>query len=227
MTKRPLDKDVREDIIIPTGWYAMNPKSKSSSTKDRLLDVAHDLFLNQGFSATSVDEICAKAKITKGGFFHYFKSKEDLGKAVLSRFCAASHKFMQEAGCCEKYPDPLDRVFANLDCVIHYVKESPQYKGCLIATFTQEMSNSHPEIQALCAQGLKGWAKMLKNDLNLAKQKYAPKARVDVDSLADHCIGVVEGAQVLAKATRNPSVIEKNIGHLKHYLEILFKKTHK
>jgi TetR/AcrR family transcriptional repressor of nem operon len=195
---------------------------KTSLTKDRLLDTAQDLFLSQGFSATSVDEICRKTRITKGGFFHYFKSKEDLAKAVLGRFCAASHRFMQEAGCCEKYPDPLERVFASLDCVGHHLRQ--ETKGCLIATFTQEMSGSHDRIQEMCAEGLSGWSKMLKDDLELARKKYTPQARLDVQSLADHCVSVVEGAQVLAKATRNPSVIAKNIDHLKQYLKFLFKK---
>jgi TetR/AcrR family transcriptional repressor of nem operon len=202
-------------------------KPKRSSTKDKLLDVAQDLFLSQGFSATSVDEICGKAKITKGGFFHYFKSKEDLGKAVLNRFCATSKKFMQDAGCCEKCPDPLDRVFANLDCVTGYVRGQSDYKGCLITTFAQEMSGSHPDIQAICSQSFKGWARMIKEDLQSAKEKYAPKARIDIASLADYCVGVVEGAQVLAKATKNPPVIAKNIGHLKEYLQMLFKKPTK
>jgi len=203
----------------------MISKPKQSLTKEKLLDVAHGLFLNQGFSATSIDKICRAAKVTKGGFFHYFKSKDELGKAVLERFCAASHSIMKEAGCCEKTPDPLERVFANLDGVVHYVKSSSASKGCLIATFTQEMSGSNPQIQAMCAEGLKGWAAMIKKDLQLAQKKYVPRARLDIAGLADYCVAVVEGAQVMAKATKSPAVIGKNIEHLKRYLEILFKKT--
>jgi TetR/AcrR family transcriptional regulator, transcriptional repressor for nem operon len=200
---------------------------KKMTTKDKLLQVAQDLFSSKGFSATSVDEICRRARLTKGGFFHYFKSKDELGRAVLERFCAASHQFMKESGCCEKFPDPLDRVFASLDCVAGYAKGNAEFKGCLIASFTQEMSISHPQIQVMCAEGLRGWAKMLKVDLELAQKKYAPKAKLDIQSLADHCVGVVEGAQMMAKATKNPAVMEKNIGHLKHYLEILFKQPTK
>jgi TetR/AcrR family transcriptional repressor of nem operon len=202
----------------------MMKNPKRSQTKDRLLDVAHDLFLSQGFSATSVDEICRKAKITKGGFFHYFKSKEELGKSVLNRFCEASQRFIVEAAP-QKHADPLERVFAHLDCVANYAKQGS--KGCLIASFTQEMSGSHPEIQAMCAEGLRGWAKMLKVDLELAREKYAPQTRLDIAGLADHCVSVVEGAQVLAKATRNPSSVGKNIDHLKQYLKFLFKKQTK
>lgn len=194
-------------------------------TKDRIISVARGLFLEQGFSATSVDKICQAAKITKGGFFHYFKSKEDLGKAVLGQFCASSQKLMQEAGCCHKNPDPLERVFANLDCVIAYAKQGSGHKGCLIATFSQEMSQTHPAIQSMCVEGLRGWSAMLKEELKQAKKKYIPKSSLDVSSLADHCVSVVEGAQILAKANKSNKPMQESIGHLKHYLTILFKTT--
>lgn len=200
-------------------------QNTKQTTKDRILAVARDLFLSRGFSATSVDRICAKAGITKGGFFHYFKSKEDLGKAALGEFCEASYKVMQEAGCCQKNPDPLDRVFANLDCVVGYAKATSGHKGCLIATFAQEMSQSHPEIQSMCVDGLKGWSGVLKKELTLAKKKYIPRSSMDVASLADHCVSVVEGAQILAKATGKVKVVEESIKHLKKYLTILFKPT--
>jgi TetR/AcrR family transcriptional repressor of nem operon len=197
------------------------------TTKDKLLDVAHDLFLNQGFAATSIDEICRRAKVTKGAFFHYFKSKDDLGKAVLNRFCDSAQEVMAKAGCSETNPDPLERVFSNLNCVIDYAKSAGSFKGCLIATFTQELSGTNADIQAICSTSLRTWAKTIKEDLKLAKIKYAPRSRLDVGSLADYCVAVVEGAQVLAKATQSPAVIEKAINHLKQYLNLLFKKPTK
>lgn len=201
----------------------MKKTPKQYPTRDKILNVARDLFLDQGFSATSVDKICQKAQITKGGFFHYFKSKEDLGKAVLGRFCESSYKVMEEACCCQKTPDPLDRVFANLDCVISYAKQTTGSKGCLITTFSQEMSQTHPAIQSMCVEGLRGWSEMLKEELKEAKKKYIPKSSLDVGSLADHCVSVVEGAQVLAKATRSVKPIEGSVGHLKKYLMMVFK----
>ena len=64
----------------------------ASPTKDKLMGAAQDLMLERGFTATTVDDICDKAGVTKGSFFHYFKSKDDLAKQVLGRFCAAGNK---------------------------------------------------------------------------------------------------------------------------------------
>jgi len=55
-------------------------------TKRKLVDAGVALMRQRGFSATTVDDICAEAGVTKGGFFHYFKSKDDLATAAVTRF---------------------------------------------------------------------------------------------------------------------------------------------
>jgi AcrR family transcriptional regulator len=46
--------------------------------RDRLLGAAVDLFAENGFDGTSVQEIVARAEVTKGAMYHYFRSKDDL-----------------------------------------------------------------------------------------------------------------------------------------------------
>lgn len=196
---------------------------KKKSTLDNILDAAHNLFLGRGFSATSVDEICRKAKVTKGGFFHYFKSKECLGKAVLERFCTTARDGIRQQAQEEKLSDPLERVFAALDCIPGNKQNGKKHQGCLIATFIQEMSQTHPEIQSMCVDSLKEWASMIKADLQLAKEKFAPASSVNVESLANYCVAVVEGAQILAKASGKKKDMDESIKHLKEYLTFIFK----
>ena len=62
----------------------MSKKTKASK-RDTLLSKATELFRMQGFQATSIDDVCAAAHVTKGAFFHYFKSKKALAKACLGR----------------------------------------------------------------------------------------------------------------------------------------------
>ena len=66
-------------------------------TKGKLLDVAQQMMLARGFAATSVDEICQKAKFTKGCFFHYFESKEELGRALVEKW-AQERKTTHDTG---------------------------------------------------------------------------------------------------------------------------------
>lgn len=200
-------------------------RSKKTSTLENIQEAARDLFLKRGFSATSLDDICRQAKVTKGGFFHYFKSKECLAKAVLKKFCLSASDQMREAGCCESLSDPMERVFAALDCFPGKFQKNIKQQGCLITTFIQEMSQSNPEIQSMCVDGLNQWAAMLKEDLKLAKTKHIPKASVDIDSLANYCVAVLEGAQILAKASGKRKAIDESVAHLKQYLRFLFNLT--
>jgi len=55
-------------------------------TKRKLVDAGVNLMRRRGFNATTVDDICAAAGVTKGAFFHYFKSKDDLATAAVIRF---------------------------------------------------------------------------------------------------------------------------------------------
>ena len=198
---------------------AKNPKAKKA-----ILDAAQELMLSKGFAATSVDEICKKAKLTKGTFFHYFKSKEDLGKTALERFCCSSRDTMQACGCGEKNSDPLKRVYGYVDFARGAAKKPAYLAGCLLGTFTQELSDTHPRLRAACADGFDAWAGILKKDLKEAKAKYAPKADFDCNELAEYFISVFEGSLLLAKARKDNRIIEKNLTLFKGYLKTLFKK---
>jgi TetR/AcrR family transcriptional repressor of nem operon len=58
----------------------------SLETRTKLLDAARDLIRAKGYSATTVDDICQAAGVTKGGFFHHFESKDQLGVAAAEQF---------------------------------------------------------------------------------------------------------------------------------------------
>ena len=51
---------------------------KTKTTKGKIIDAAWKLFYEQGFENTTVDEIIIESKTSKGSFYHYFRSKEDL-----------------------------------------------------------------------------------------------------------------------------------------------------
>lgn len=194
-----------------------------SPTKEKLLEAAQQLMLVKGFPATTVDEICETAGFTKGSFFHYFESKEQLGKEVLDRFyCSLQQKVQQ--GSFRKNSDPLQRVYGYVDRFIEMSKNPELPSGCLLGNFTQELSDTHPEIRSLCAQRFAEWAAALKHDLDEAKTKYAPKAPFDTQSLAEYFIAVMQGSQILATAKQDKRVFEQNLQHFRRYIKNLFEK---
>ena len=191
--------------------------------RTKLLDAAQSLMLTKGYAGTSVDDICRAANLTKGTFFHYFDSKEDLGKKVLERFCCHSMtKRNDYCGCDEKKnDDPLKRVYRHVDFAIAMSKDGTA-QGCLLGTIAQELSDTSPGIREICRQGFDEWAKIFKKDLDEAKARHAPKVNIDTRSLAEYFIAIVEGSQILAKVKQNRKIIEHNMQHFKQYLKTIF-----
>jgi len=188
-------------------------------TQERLIEAATSLALEKGFADMAVDEICERADLTKGAFFHYFTGKEAFGKAVLQRW-VANGTAGESAAPFWEMADALDRVFGYLDYIAELAKAGPC--GCLVGIFSQELWQSHPELRADCEVAFTGWAERLGRLLEEAKIRHAPTASFDPRSVAYHFIAVFEGGLILARAYKRPDMVQEQIGHFKRYAQSLF-----
>ncbi|MBI5197630.1 MAG: TetR/AcrR family transcriptional regulator [Nitrospirae bacterium] len=201
----------------------MRKKQEHSPAKEKLLDAAQRLMLAKGYEATSVEEICSATGLTKGSFFHYFGSKEDLGKAALDRHVSARFQTFQEAPFMKK-TDPLQRIYGYVDFIAEMNRNPEGQIGCLLGVFSQELSDTRPGIRSQCARQFAQWAEALKQDLDMAKEKYRPRTSVNARELAEHLIAVIEGSLILAKANQDREIVGRNLRHFKQYLKSIFER---
>jgi TetR/AcrR family transcriptional repressor of nem operon len=201
----------------------MKTARTDSAIKTRFLEAATRLMLAKGYSATSVDEICSAAKATKGGFFHYFASKESLGRSVLERYASSMFEVVSKAPFTKK-SDPLQRVYGYVDFLIERSKSPDLRNGCIVGNFAQMLSETHPAIGSLCNEFFGWWSDAFKADLDKTKAAYAPRSRINTKDLADHLLSVFEGSLMLAKSKRDVNIVEKNLLHYKRYLKSLFEQ---
>jgi TetR/AcrR family transcriptional regulator, transcriptional repressor for nem operon len=192
----------------------------SSATRTRLLDAARDVIRAKGYSATTVDDICAMAGVTKGGFFHHFASKEQLGIAAIEQFGMMASTIFGSAPYRSK-PDPRDRVLGYVDFRASMLQGDIAQYTCLLGTTVQEVYATHPDIRAACDQGMSEHVAELTRDIEAAKQKYAPDATWSAQSVGYFMQSVLQGAFIFAKAKQNPEVATECLGHLRRYLETL------
>jgi TetR/AcrR family transcriptional repressor of nem operon len=190
-------------------------------TKRRLVDAGVNLMRARGFNATSVDEICFEAGVTKGGFFHYFKSKDELARTAVMEFREGRAKELQDASF-RKLVDPLDRVFGRIDYVKSSLAGGRTPKGCLIGMLAQELSFTNPELRASCREGFARIAQDFEKDLADAKAAYAPKASFDPKKLALLYVSIFQGSLIMAKASESAAVVSENLDQFRDYLEHLF-----
>jgi AcrR family transcriptional regulator len=87
----------------------MNVKSKKvrqgEATRHALLDAARTLFGEQGYAATSLDEVARAAKVTKGALYHHFEGKQELFGAVYEQI---KREASERAATAFLEPDPWE-----------------------------------------------------------------------------------------------------------------------
>jgi len=206
--------------------FSARSKSELPETKRKLIDAGVELMRVQGFNATSVDEICAAAGVTKGGFFHYFKSKEDLAKAAVGRFREGKMRSLGEAPY-RTMKDPLDRVFGRLDFEKAVIEQSGgrPAKGCLVGMFAQEMVVKHQELRGACEEFFSDVGGDLEKEIAEAKALHAPEAAFDPKKVATFYLAMVQGSLILSKSSGSNEVRLDNIEQFRQYLALLFGKA--
>ena len=209
---------------IPTGWYAVDMTSQisplqPSGTKAKLLDAALRLVRERGFAATSVDDLCGAAGVTKGAFFHHFASKDVLGVAAANHW-AETTSVLFAKGPYHALADPLDRLFAYLDFRAELIAGDIPEFTCLVGTMVQEVHETSPTIRAACDASISGHAETLVPDIAGALAAHGV-AGIDPHSLALHTQAVLQGGFILAKAKGDAAIARQSVAYLKHYVALL------
>lgn len=163
------------------------------------------------------------AGLTKGSFFHHFKSKDELALAAADHFVARAGRLFASAAY-QDCDDPLDRLLGYVDLRAAILQGEPPDFTCLLGTMVQEVYATNPAIRATCERHIDDGAAALAADIAEAKALYAPNAAWTPESLALFTQAVIQGAFVLAKAKQGPEVAVSCIGHLRRYLETQFER---
>jgi TetR/AcrR family transcriptional repressor of nem operon len=190
-------------------------------TREKLLDAAVSMFRERGYCATSVDDLCVRAGVTKGAFFHNFKSKDALAVASAEYWTQATGS-MFEAAAYHDHKDPLDRILGYLDLRTTLVGGELPDITCLAGTMVQETYASHPSIARACEASICTHAATLEADISAAMARHRIAGNWTAQSLALHIQVVLQGAFILAKAKGDIVVAVESIGHLRRYIELLF-----
>jgi TetR/AcrR family transcriptional repressor of nem operon len=197
------------------------PKSPKLGARQKLLDAALSLIREKGYSSTSVEELCIGARVTKGAFFHHFKSKDALAVAAANHWSEVTGAFFETAPY-HRHSDPLDRVLGYLDFRKAILTGEIAEFTCLVGTMVQETYGTHPDIRDACEASISAHAARIEADIADAMKLYRIRAPWTAESLALHTQAVLQGAFILAKAKGGASIAAASIDHLHRYIELLF-----
>ena len=201
--------------------FFLMSKPQRISARTKLLDATLHMVRQQGFAATSVDELCKAAGVTKGAFFHHFDSKEALGVAAADYWSETTGTMFADAPY-HQIEDPVERVIGYVRLRRDLLDGKEAEYTCLVGTMVQEAYTSNPAIRDACKTSIFGHAETLEDDIQAAIDACGLAPDWTAKSLALHTQAVLQGAFILAKASGERRVAEDMVDHLERYIRFLF-----
>lgn len=155
----------------------MAPASTAGETRNRILGIAFNEFYKNGFQGSSLNRIVELAQTTKGALFHHFKSKQELGYAVVQEVIRPELQ--------RSWIDPLDQSLDpihDLKQMLHHAMQLDKDRichGCPLNNLAQEMSPLDETFRKLIESLYDEWRKSVANAF--ARGVKAGKVRNDVN----------------------------------------------
>lgn len=195
-----------------------SPPENAPDARERIIEVAADLFLKQGYGATGIAQILEAADILRGSLYYYFPTKEDLLLATLEW---RKKMFWPEVvqPVFDRLDDPLERMFGILDGYRNLLMDCEFQMGCPIGNLALELSESHPRVRQLLAENFDNWKNAVKGCLEQARHKLPEESKPG--DMAHFVLTVMEGAVMLARTYRTIECYDQAIDRLRDYFDRL------
>jgi TetR/AcrR family transcriptional repressor of nem operon len=197
---------------------------QSAETQGKLIAAAQRLMLQQGYAATTVDQICAEVGLTKGSFFHHFANKEAICRAAVDAWGEMGTRLYAEAW---KDPtaDPLDQFNRMLDIMISFTTTREEPCLCMVGMMSQELALTNPGLRAACARHLDDWTRSVVRMLDAAKRRHRPAVDFDAERVGWLLNSIWQGSMLIAKTRCTPRMIVDNLELARAYVAGLFANT--
>jgi len=189
-------------------------------TREKLIETARNLFLQNGYGNTGVAQILKTADVGSGSLYHFFPTKEDLLLAVLHKYKELLHPMVIQP-VFDRVTDPIERIFGVLDGYRQMLVMMQFSMGCPIGNLALELSNSHPAARQLLAENFTGWRLAIEKCLNDAADRLPEN--VSAEGLAQFVLTTMEGAVMLARTYRNLEPYNNAVSQLRDYFDRLLK----
>jgi len=190
-----------------------------STAKAHIVEAASRLMHLQGFNNTSIDDVLKECGIGKGNFYYYFKSKEELGYAIIDNNLRqfTEHVIDKAFG---NQKDALAQVDDFLDIILELYRERNCSGGCPMANMAMEMSDIHEGFRKKLQTVFEGWRIHLGTALRKARAQGQLADHTDPTMLAQFVVAAVEGGILLAKLKRNMGILENCFGEIKKHIRM-------
>jgi TetR/AcrR family transcriptional repressor of nem operon len=187
-----------------------------SDRRTQILDAAAHLISERGYTLTSIDDVIREARLSgKSHFYHYFKSKEELGFAVLNR---QFERFAERGLAILREPmiDPLERLHLFIDSLVVLQAERGCKGGSPFGSLAAEMADANEGFRKRIDVVFERWASQIQSLLWEARAQL--NEDVDAARLSRFIIATLEGALLMSRVNRDIAVLQAIAADLKRFI---------
>ena len=190
------------------------------ATREVVIEAAARLIHLQGYQHTSIDDVLRASGVGKGNFYHYFKSKEDLGYAILDRVADA---FLERAlePC---FRDPDGARLGQIRCFLGRASDALRARncvgGCVFGNLAAELSDVHEGFRERLAELFSRWRARLTRALEEARDRGEVTDACRPEAVAHFIVASLEGAMLLTKLTKDIAVMDRCVEEMNRYLSL-------
>lgn len=182
---------------------------RASQKREKLLDAARQLIHQQGYRQTTLAHIAEQSGVPLGNVYYYFKTKDDLARAVITEHRADFEAMF--AAWERAIPDPRARLHALLDFVLSWQAVLAD-SGCPVGSLCQELGKQDGPLAAEARS-------IIQIQLDWVRRQFSAMGRTDADALAMKVITHLQGISLMANALGDPAVVADQVAELRQWLE--------
>jgi TetR/AcrR family transcriptional repressor of nem operon len=190
------------------------------TTRDALVVAARRLMEVRGYQNTSLDDVLRESGVGKGNFYHHFRSKEDLGYAIIDQIISSFLERTLEPCFSDLEGHRLNQIRCFLARVLEYQRERRCVGGCAMGNLASELSDVHEGFRARLASVFTAWQERLTLALREAQTRGEVVPGCQPEGVAHFLVAALEGSILLSKVTKNIGVMEQCVIEIERYLAL-------
>jgi TetR/AcrR family transcriptional repressor of nem operon len=176
-------------------------KPAPSNVRENIIAIATPIFAIRGFSAVGLNEVLTAADVPKGSFYHYFRSKDAFGVALLERYFEGHLAFV-ESTLTTPHLTKAQSLIRFLDEWEDYQTHSDFVGRCLAVKLSCEVMGMSEVMRAALRQGIDSIVCRMAHAINAGVKEGSLSIDEDPCELARRIYQIWMGASVLAKIVR-------------------------
>ena len=193
---------------------------KADATRRAILQKAFELIYVNGYQTTSIDHIIATTQVTKGAFYYHFKTKDEMGLAIINEILKSSltNSFVEPL---QKERNPLDAIYNLIHDLLMKNDFLKVEYGCPAANFTQEMTPWNITFNEALNELIQQWTKVMTAAIEKGKRNGFIRKDINAKQVTAFVISGYWGVRNFGKLENSKAAYVPFLKELKRYLKSL------